>query len=180
MTSIFQRCDQKSGGCWRKQALSKALRWAWLPSSWWYQASAPSPFIWRWAMTLLQRRYAHKGSVASSCGGFICIRNTHVVFVPDSTHSSTGFHCGCCFQFHDLCPQSHTPGSQVAVRRCCRHQKVSGECGCAELHYFCPKKTCEHIWWIRNCPESAGQTWLWWMDVCIFRKCLLRLNQCNR
>lgn len=127
MTSIFQRCDQKSRGCWREQALSKALRWASLPSSWWYQASAPSPFIWRWATTLLQLRYAHKGSVACSCGGFICMRNTHVVFVPDSTHSSTGFHCGCCFQFHDLCPQSHTPGSQVAVRRCCRHQKVSGE-----------------------------------------------------
>lgn len=44
-----------------------------------------------------------------------------------STFPISGFHCGCSFQLHDLCPQSHTIGCKVTVRRCCCSQKISGE-----------------------------------------------------
>lgn len=38
----------------------------------------------------------------------------------------SGFYCGCSFQLHDLCSQSHTAGCEVTVRRCCCRPKISG------------------------------------------------------
>ena len=50
-----------------------------------------------------------------------------IITLSISTNSTSGFHCGCSFQLHDLCLESHTIGCQVTVGGCCGSQKVSGE-----------------------------------------------------